>query len=103
MLAAETIVDAFAHDYFTSKTLSNYTHKVNLSWIYDELHAVRNFHGAFQKGRWSGLINTGLQFLTKGLAWGFMPKEHHLAGHERMKQVDSGQWTVDSSNLGPND
>ncbi len=87
MLAAETIVTAFDHEEFSSKTLKHYEEKVNLSWIYDELHAVRNFHGAFQKGRWSGLINTGLQFLTKGMAWGFMPKEHHVAGHERMQKL----------------
>ncbi len=87
MLAAETIVGAFEHEDFSSKTLRHYDEKVNLSWIYDELHPVRNFHGAFQKGRWSGLINSGLQFLTRGLAWGFMPKEHHVAGHERMQKL----------------
>ncbi|HEX3102529.1 MAG TPA: electron transfer flavoprotein-ubiquinone oxidoreductase, partial [Pyrinomonadaceae bacterium] len=87
MLAAETIVGAFEHEDFSSKTLKHYDEKVNLSWIYDELHAVRNFHGAFQKGRWAGLINSGLQFLTKGLAWGFMPKEHHIAGYERMAKL----------------
>ncbi len=105
MLAAETIVGAFEHEDFTSHTLRHYEEKINLSWIYDELHPVRNFHGAFQKGRWSALINTGLQFLTRGLAWGFMPKEHHVAGHERIKTVDSGQWTVDSNGngFGPSD
>ncbi len=84
MLAAETIVHAFSHQNFSSESLKHFEEKVNMSWIYDELHPVRNFHGAFQKGRWSALINTGLQFLTKGLAWGFMPKEHHVAGYERM-------------------
>ncbi|MBK6748470.1 MAG: electron transfer flavoprotein-ubiquinone oxidoreductase [Acidobacteria bacterium] len=69
-----------------------------VSWIYDELHPVRNFHGAFQKGRWSALFNTGLQFLTNGLAWGFMPKEHHVAGHERMQKRSDGK-----SGLGPSD
>ncbi|MBC7900789.1 MAG: electron transfer flavoprotein-ubiquinone oxidoreductase [Saprospiraceae bacterium] len=87
MLAAETIILAFQHDDFTTETLRHFEEKVNLSWIYDELHPVRNFHGAFQKGRWSGLINSGLQFLTKGMAWGFMPKEHHVAGHERMQKL----------------
>jgi electron-transferring-flavoprotein dehydrogenase len=97
MLAAETIVGAFEHQDFSSKTLKHYDEKVNLSWIYDELHPVRNFHGAFQKGRWSGLLNTGLQFLTRGLAWGFMPKEHHIAGHERMgKLIDNGNWKIDN-------
>ena len=87
MLAAETIVSAFEHEDFSSKTLKHFEEKVNLSWIYDELHPVRNFHAAFQSGRWSALINTGLQFLTGGLAWGFMPKEHHVAGHERMEKL----------------
>ncbi len=87
MLAAETIVSAFEHEDFSSKTLKHFEEKVNLSWIYDELHPVRNFHAAFQSGRWSALVNTGLQFLTGGLAWGFMPKEHHIAGHERMEKL----------------
>jgi electron-transferring-flavoprotein dehydrogenase len=91
MLAAETIVGAFEHRDFSSRTLKHFDEKVNLSWIYDELYPVRNFHGAFQKGRLSGLINTGLQFLTRGLAWGFMPREHHVAGHERMLKLgDAG-------------
>ncbi|MBS1796385.1 MAG: electron transfer flavoprotein-ubiquinone oxidoreductase [Acidobacteria bacterium] len=91
MLAAETIVGAFDHEDFSVKTLRHYEEKVNLSWIYDELHPVRNFHAAFQSGRWSALVNTGLQFLTGGLAWGFMPKEHHVAGHERMEKLADHQ------------
>ena len=104
MLAAETIVGAFEHEDFSSKTLRHFDEKVNLSWIYDELHPVRNFHGAFQKGRWSGLINTGLQYLTKGLAWGFMPKEHHVAGHERMEKLNARSLSVSkgSSSYGTN-
>jgi len=89
MLAAETIVTAFDHQDFTAKTLRHFDDKVNLSWIYDELHPVRNFHASFQSGRWSALVNSGLQFLTKGLAWGFMPKEHHVAGYERMETLSS--------------
>ncbi len=88
MLAAETIVGAFDHQDFTSETLRHFSEKVDLSWIYDELHAVRNFHGSFQKGRWSALINTGLQYVTRGLAWGFMPKEYHVAGYERMEKLE---------------
>ncbi len=84
MLAAETIIMAFDYNDFTTKTLRNYEEKVNASWIHKELFAVRNFHASFQRGRWSAIVNGGLQFLTGGLAWGFMPKEHHVAGHERM-------------------
>ncbi len=97
MLAAETIIGAFEHGDFTSHTLRHFEEKVNLSWIYDELHPVRNFHAAFQSGRLSALINTGLQFLTKGMAWGFMPKEHHVAGHERMQQINDRHGHTDHS------
>ncbi len=89
MLAAETIVDALAHGDTSSHHLKHFEEKVNLSWIYDELHPVRNFHASFQSGRWSALLNTGLQFVTKGLAWGFLPKEHHIAGHERMERQEN--------------
>jgi electron-transferring-flavoprotein dehydrogenase len=90
MLAAETIVDALGQGDTSSHHLKHFEEKVNLSWIYDELHPVRNFHASFQSGRWSALVNTGLQFLTKGLAWGFLPKEHHVPGHERMEQQSNG-------------
>lgn len=103
MLAADTIVDALGHGDTSSKHLKHFDEKVNLSWIYDELHPVRNFHGSFQKGRWSALINSGLQFLTKGLAWGFMPKEHHVAGHERMEMRSDLPATNGNVAMGPND
>ncbi len=89
MLAAETIVMAFDAGDFSSATLRHFEKKVDHSWIYNELYKVRNFHGAFQRGRWSGLLNTGLQYMTGGLAWGFMPKEHHVAGHKRMLKLES--------------
>jgi electron-transferring-flavoprotein dehydrogenase len=95
MLAAETIVGAFKNNDFTSNTLKHYTEKVEGSWIYDELYPVRNFHGAFQAGRWSALVNTGLQYATGGFAWGFMPKEHHIAGHERMKMLEEYDYKGD--------
>jgi len=88
MLAAETICMAFDHQDFTSRVLRQYDEKINLSWIYDELHPVRNFHAAFQRGRRSALVNSGLQYLTRGLAWGFMPHEYHLPGYERMQKLD---------------
>jgi electron-transferring-flavoprotein dehydrogenase len=96
MLAAETIINAFDHNDFTSKTFRHYGEKVNSSWIYDELFAVRNFHASFQRGRWSALVNSSLQFLTGGLAWGFMPREHHIAGHERMKKLDEYNYNGDA-------
>ena len=58
MLAAETIILAFASNDFTTDTLHHYHESVRMSWIYDELFPVRNFHAAFQRGRWSALVKT---------------------------------------------
>jgi electron-transferring-flavoprotein dehydrogenase len=114
MLAAETIVSAFEHQDFTIRTLRHFHDRVEASWIYDEIHPVRNFHASFQRGRTSALINTGLQYVSGGLAWGFMPKEPHIAGYERMEKLNengrsgngSSRLTAsgDGANgLGPND
>jgi electron-transferring-flavoprotein dehydrogenase len=89
MLAAETIVDALGHGDTSATHLRHYEERVSGSWIYDELHRVRNFHAAFQKGRWSALINSALQYLTHGNAWGFMPRQYHVPGYERMKKVSA--------------
>ncbi|HXF42352.1 MAG TPA: electron transfer flavoprotein-ubiquinone oxidoreductase [Pyrinomonadaceae bacterium] len=87
MLAAETIIDALVAGDTSAKQLRHYEERVNLSWIYDELYPVRNFHAAFQMGRFAALINTGLQYLTRGLAWGFMPRQYHKPGYERIKKL----------------
>ncbi len=100
MLAAETIIMAFDHGDFSSNVLRRFEEKVNMSWIYDELWAVRNFHASFQSGRWSALVNGGLQFMTGGLAWGFMPREHHVAGHERMEMLEDYAENSDGKNDG---
>lgn len=96
MLASETILDALINQDFTSKTLKKYADGVNSSWLYGELHAVRNFHGAFQKGRWSAFVNTGLQFLTGGSAWGVIDKNSHLAGYERMEKLADYKYKGDA-------
>jgi electron-transferring-flavoprotein dehydrogenase len=104
MLAAETIVGALDHRDYTVRALRHYEEKVSLSWIYDELHPVRNFHAAFQRGRWSALVNAGLQFVTGGLAWGFMPREYEVPGYERMEELDgSVPPAVPNKAYGPND
>ena len=95
MLAAETIIWAMEHNDLTARSLSHFSDLVDHSWIYDELYRVRNFHAAFQKGRWSALINSGLQYLSGGLAWGFMPREHHDAGHKRMAHLNDRHGSTD--------
>jgi electron-transferring-flavoprotein dehydrogenase len=87
MLAAETILGALLNDDYSANELKHYWKKVDESWLYDELHPVRNFHGSFQRGRWSALVNGGLQFVSGGRDWGVWDKSYHDAGHERIKPL----------------
>src|SRR5262245_12697622 len=89
MLAAEVILDALRAGDFSAKQLQRYEEVVNESWIISELHKVRNFHAAFKHGRWLGLVNAGLQFVTGGRAWGLLDRDHALAGHEEMKKLSA--------------
>jgi electron-transferring-flavoprotein dehydrogenase len=66
MLAAETIMDCLIHNDFSLSRLKNYRTLLEKSYIYAELHKVRNFHQAFQKGFWPGMIKVGFQFLLGG-------------------------------------
>ncbi len=64
MLAAETIFAALLAGDYSAGQLSRYERLVSESWITPELRSVRNFHAGFKGGRWLGMANAGLQFLT---------------------------------------
>src|SRR5919199_948029 len=87
MLAAETIFEALVAGDFSKKQLSRYEQLVEESWIMTELRKVRNFHAGFRHGRWLGLANAGLQFLTGGRAWGIFDRASAEPGHEAMRKL----------------
>ncbi|HEX5709630.1 MAG TPA: electron transfer flavoprotein-ubiquinone oxidoreductase [Pyrinomonadaceae bacterium] len=87
MLAAETIFDALLADDYSAEQLRSYRDRVRGSWIMDELMRVRNFHAAFKHGRWLGLANAGLQFMTGGRAWGLFDRAAAHPGHLAMKKL----------------
>ena len=89
MLAAKTIFEALLANDFSAKQLQRYKMLVNDSWIIPELRKVRNFHAAFRNGRWVGLFNAGLQFVTGGRAWGLLDRAWAEPGHEAMKKLSS--------------
>jgi electron-transferring-flavoprotein dehydrogenase len=89
MLAAETIFEALLAGEFSSRQLQLYEQLVNESWIIPELRKVRNFHAGFRHGRWLGLVNAGLQFITSGKAWGILERAHGESGHKAMKKLAS--------------
>jgi electron-transferring-flavoprotein dehydrogenase len=89
MLAAETIFAALVAGDVSANSLSSYEQRVKESWITPELKKFRNFHAGFRHGRWLGLANAGLQFLTGGRAWGVLDRDHAAAGHEAMRKLSA--------------
>jgi electron-transferring-flavoprotein dehydrogenase len=96
MLAAEVIVEALKAEDYSAKQLQRYEQVVNDSWIVAELRKVRNFHAAFKRGRWLGIVNAGLQFFTGGRAWGIFDRDAAHAGHLEMKKLSSYGYKGDS-------
>jgi electron-transferring-flavoprotein dehydrogenase len=66
MLAAETVFNALLKDNFSLSELEQYEKSLYDSYIGKELYKVRNFHQAFQKGLWMGLIKAGFQYVLGG-------------------------------------
>ncbi len=87
MLAAEAIFEALLAKDFSARQLQRYEELVNKSWITPELKKVRNFHAGFRHGRWPGLFNTSLQFITGGRAWGILDRDRGQSGHLEMNKL----------------
>jgi electron-transferring-flavoprotein dehydrogenase len=66
MLAAETILEALLKNDFSLNQLKNYRTTLAHSYIHKDLYKVRNFHQAFQKGFWLGMVKVGLQYVLGG-------------------------------------
>ena len=84
IVAAEAIAEAFAAD--KPDEVTAYTAKLKDSWVWSELHQVRNIRPGFAKwGLYGGLVNAALEtYLFKGKApWTF--KNH--ADHEHLKKA----------------
>jgi electron-transferring-flavoprotein dehydrogenase len=87
MLAAEAIFEAMLAGDFSARQLQRYETLVKESWITPELRKVRNFHAGFRKGRWLGIANAGLQFLTGGRSWGLFDRAEAESGHAALKKL----------------
>ncbi|HEY0407882.1 MAG TPA: electron transfer flavoprotein-ubiquinone oxidoreductase [Pyrinomonadaceae bacterium] len=89
MLAAEAIFEALLAGDYSAQQLRRYEELVNESWIMAELRKVRNFHASFRHGRWLGIANAGLQFLTGGRSWGIFDRSPAEPGHEAMRKLSA--------------
>jgi electron-transferring-flavoprotein dehydrogenase len=89
MLAAETIFAALLAGDFSASKLQRFETLVEESWITPELRRYRNFHAGFRHGRWLGMANAGLQYITGGRAWGIFDRDHQEPGHEAMQKLSA--------------
>ncbi|MFN0042792.1 MAG: electron transfer flavoprotein-ubiquinone oxidoreductase [Alphaproteobacteria bacterium] len=85
MCAAEAVFDALAKG--EDGSVDAYPEKLKASWVWDELHRVRNIRPAFRWGLWAGLLYSGLDtYLLRGRApWTF----RHHEDHARLKPADA--------------
>ncbi|MDX6383116.1 MAG: electron-transferring-flavoprotein dehydrogenase [Blastocatellia bacterium] len=87
MLAAETIFEALVAGDYSAAKLQGFESRVKESWITPELRRYRNFHAGFRHGRWLGMANAGLQYITGGRAWGIFDRDAQESGHEAMRKL----------------
>ena len=95
MLAAETIYDALCAGDTSGARLSNYSAKLEGSWVKKELWAVRNFHQAYAHGLWVGLAHSAAQFVTGGR--GFVDPMRAKAGYEEYSKLNRSGELVDQA------
>lgn len=67
MLAAEACLDALADESQRHIEVTEYTNKIQNSWLRTELHSVRNIRPGFHFGLWGGLLNAAFEtYITRG-------------------------------------
>ena len=82
--AAEAIFDALS-DGSSGPEITDYRKRLEDSWLWDELHRVRNLRPSFHWGLWGGMLYSGLDtYLLRGKApWTL----HHHADHAALKKA----------------
>ena len=79
MTAAEALFETLAMP--DASEAASYPEKLRKTWLWDELHRVRNIRPSFYKGRWAGLAYSALDtFVLRGKApWTFHNTPNHTA------------------------
>ena len=80
MTAAESVFKALQQE--ASGEVTAYPQALKQTWLWEELHAVRNVRPAFRWGLWGGFVLAGLDtYILRGHApWTW----HHHADHDRL-------------------
>jgi electron-transferring-flavoprotein dehydrogenase len=87
MFAAQAIYEALVAERYDEAQMKRFEQLARESFIEKELYEVRNFHQAFEGGRWRGLVESGFQYLTggRGLRGDLRTAK---AGHEHMRTLE---------------
>ena len=82
--AAEAVFDALS-DESSSSEITDYRSRLEGTWLWDELHRVRNLRPSFRWGLWGGMLYSGLDtYLLRGKApWTL----HHHADHAALRKA----------------
>ena len=96
MLAAEAIADALAAGDTSEAKLSRYTELFEQSWARDELYKVRNWRQAFDAGLFAGMLDAGVQMVTRGR--GLVKKRPGHADHTTTRPVSEAKLVKPSFN-----
>ena len=88
MLAAEAIFDAAREGRPLASAGRDFPARVERSWVREELHRTRNFHQAFERGGFDGMVNAALMSFT-GRGFGLFDRLHNVAGHQRLLRLDA--------------
>ena len=82
MLAAEALFKHVIQGENNAHASHQYNNLFKQSWLYKELHSVRNIRPGFHYGLWLGLLNAAWETLTRGLSpWTL----RHHADHKMLK------------------
>ena len=82
MTAAEALFDSMKDGAGAGAEISDYRTRMEKSWVWDELKAVRNIRPGFKAGFLMGIANAGLETLLKGKSpWTL----HHHHDHESLR------------------
>lgn len=92
MVAAEAIFEALKADAAAGKEVTAYTDMMKKSWVWPELHEVRNIRPSFHKGLLVGLVYSALStYVFKGKEpWTFRNHDDHtcLRPASEMPKID---------------
>jgi len=91
MLAAEAAFAALEAGSAGREELTAYPLAFRRSWVYRELHRVRNVKPGLQRGLWLGMLHGGLHMWLNDLGLGFLAPwtlEHHGADFEALRPIE---------------